>query len=221
MLSCSVTGCAWVKLTRTVHAPVLRDAYSTRHTSQCRREDCCCPVCRPFEECVPCQRDSLSGEEPAQRILDVRWSACCGVEEGKLRAELLFRVLYCCPMGRIHCTERASASCPTRPPAPKKLCCRVQVEQLGPARRGREDRPALHRPAPGLGRGQTVLRPGVRLYSGPGGSPGAPPAGGTLVLRTVEPQETPDHRQGLWQPPREILEANHLTPAALSPPASW
>ncbi len=218
VLSCSVTGCAWAKLTRTVHAPVLRDAYSTRYTSQCRREDCCCPVCRPFEECVPVS-ETLSGEEPAQRILDVRWSARCGVEEGKLRAELLFRVLYCCPMGRIHCTEKGIRVLSDQAPCAEKLCCRVQVEQLSvqPAGDGKIDLRCTVRLR---GWGEVKQSCGqVCACTLDREAPRELPPPGTLVLRTVEPQETPwTIAKAYGSRPREILEANHLDPGgALTP----
>ena len=141
------------------------------------------------------------------------------MEEGKLRAELLFRVLYCCPMGRIHCTEKGIRVLSDQAPCAEKLCCRVQVEQLSvqPAGDGKIDLRCTVRLR---GWGEVKQSCGqVCACTLDREAPRELPPPGTLVLRTVEPQETPwTIAKAYGSRPREILEANHLDPGgALTP----
>lgn len=216
-LSCSITGCAWAKAVRRQRFSVLQDAYSTGYESECTTEALNCPAPRQVETAIPVSQ-VFAAEEPAGRIVNCRWCARGGTEEGRMLGQYTFRVLYCCSRGRLHCAEHTVTVTAEEPVCLEQLSVRACLRELI-CQAESDGRISIRFRAVLQGRGQVCSScRQVSACTLEKEKPRALPPAGTLVLRCAEPKET------VWSIARqygarreEILSANRLEEGSLKP----
>lgn len=189
-LSCNLTGTVTVGVVRRVRLPVLRDAYSTRFVTECQQEQLRCPAWKQFERTVPAE-ELCQPQESALSVVDCRCRARGFVEEGGYPGAIYtLRILYCCPMGKLHCAEHTFRVRSDEPVNAAQITLRagwrdLSVQAEDGAIRIRftallQCRGLVEQPCGQVAR--CTLDPNARRP--------LPPAG-TLVLRAVEQGETP------------------------------
>ena len=217
LLSCNLTGTVWAKVSHKKTFSVLQDAYSLHYETECEKQPLHCPCCREWQQTTEiCE--SFQPEDPPERVLDARWQARCGAEDGRMWAVYTFRVLFRTQTGKLRCGDVTVKAAPEEAVAGKELCvragvrdCRMTVEDDGRITlrfvailtgQGLEQQPCSQMSACRLLREKPRQRP----------------VPGTLVLRKAEEQET------VWSVAAhygtragEIRSANHLEEEALQP----
>ncbi len=212
-LSCNFTGIATAFITRRMRLNVLRDIYSTRHPAECRISDLDCPAWCSMERAVP-SAELVHLQERVISVNDCKVRSRGFLDEGgKPGGIYTFRLLYTCQEGQLHCTEHT---------------VKVVDEKILP----------MKRPAVRAGWKDLSARPeegGIRLNftavmncTGISEQPCpqvsgcvldmtatlAGPLAGTLVLRTIQAEETPwSIAKQYCSSVNRVLEANKLEPA--------
>ncbi len=217
-LSCSLTGTATACFIRKLRLNVLRDVYSTRFVTDCKQAELGCNAWKCFEQTIPVE-ETVSTQEIVQTVLDCRARARGFVDDqGKMGGIYTFRLLYCCPEGHLHCAEHTVKVLSDKPVGASKLTVRAGWKDVHA--QVREGAICLTFTALLKGRG-LVEQPCVQVNKCTldGTAPRKGQPAGTLVLRTVQPGETP------WSIAKQygtrvsrILSANRLeNGAALTP----
>lgn len=209
-LSCSLTGCVTACVTRRTRLPVLRDVYSTRFQTVCQCEQIACPAWKTFDCSIPTE-DTCQPQEAAVSVMDCRVRARGFVDDrGCMGGIYSFRVLYCCAAGRLHCAEHTMKVVSQEPVDAKQLAVRAGWQNVS----AQADNGAIRIRFTAVLKGRGLVeQPCVqvsRCNLDAEKHRVVPPAG-TLVLRTVEEQET------VWSiakqygsRTRQILAANNL-----------
>lgn len=218
VLSCTVTGCVWVKVKTRLRIQVLRDAYSTCWQTALRTEEPDCPETVTELREVPAG-ESFSVGEPVEKLLDC---ACCArgsMEEGdRPCGTFRFTLLYRTEGGRLRCAERTVRAVSDQPVPLVDPSCRALVRQLA-VHAGEDGQIALRFTAAlevcGL-RPQPCTQVCECVLDKEHARPLPPP--GTLVLRSVEEGETVwSIARGCGARRQDILSANRLDSAPLTP----
>ena len=189
-LSCNLTGTVLVCVTRRMRLPVLRDLYSTRWPADCRQEPLRCPAWKQFRRTVPVE-DLCQPQEAAASVVDCRCRARGFVEEGGYPGAIYtLRMIYCCPMGRLHCAEHTVRVRSDEPVKADQITLRAGWRDL--AVQAEEGALRIRFTAEFLCRGlvEQPCTQVARCTLDTTARRPVPPAG-TLVLRCVEPGETP------------------------------
>jgi len=213
-LSCNLTGTVTACVVRRMRLPVLRDVYSTRYHTECGQEQVDCPAWKSFTCTVPAE-DTCQTQEAAVSVMDCRTRARGFVDDrGCMGGIYSFRMLYCCAAGRLHCAEHTVKVVCSEPVDARQLLVRagwqnVTAQAVDGAIQIRfsallQGRGLVHQPCIQVNR--CLLDTEKRR---------AVPPAGTLVLRTVESQETvwsiAKHYGSRTQ---QILAANRLDSGA-------
>ncbi len=217
-LSCSLTGTATACFTRKLRLNVLRDVYSTRFATDCQQSELGCPAWKCFERSIPAE-DTFQPQEPVQTVLDCRARARGFVDDtGKMGGIYTFRMLYCCPEGHLHCAEHTMKVLSDQPVEAGRLT--VRAGWSGLRAQAKDGAICLTFTARLIGRGLAAQScPQVSRCTLDTTAPRQGQPAGTLVLRAVQPGETP------WSIAKQygarvgqILSANKLdTGANLTP----
>jgi len=209
-ISCSLTGCVTACATRRTRLPVLRDLYSTRFQTTCHCEQMVCPTWKGFESTIPAE-DICQPQEAAVSVLDCRVRARGFVDDrGCMGGIYNFRILYCCAAGRLHCAEHTVKVVGQDVVDAKQLSVRAGWQNVT----AQTDNGALYIRFTAILKGRGLVQQPCMQVSHCSLDTEkrrvVPPAG-TLVLRTVEEQET------VWSIAKQygsrtiqILEANNL-----------
>ena len=189
-LSCNLTGSVTVCVARRMRLPVLRDAYSTRFVTDCRRESLDCPAWKCFERAVPVE-ELCQPQEEAASVVDCRCRARGYVEDGRYMGGIYtLRVLYCCASGRLHCTEHTvKVRCDEAVDA-RQLTVRAGWQNLSAQAENGAVRIRFNALLWGRGLVEQPCSQVTQCTLDAAARRSAPPAG-TLVLRAAEPGETP------------------------------
>lgn len=209
-LSCSLTGTVIVCVTRTLRLSLLQDAYSTRFHTDCQRQQTECPVWHSFSASVPMD-ELCEPQEMAVSVLDCRLRARGFVQEqGCMGGIYTLRMLYCCEDGRLHCTEHTVKAVSPQPVQAQQLSVRAGWQNVSAQAENGAIRIRFTALLQGRGLLSQACTQVTRCTLDPNKRRALPPAG-TLVLRTVEEQET------VWSiarhygsRTRQILAANKL-----------
>ena len=209
-LSCNLSGTVTVCAMRRVRLPVLRDTYSTRFVTECAREPLRCPAWRSFERTVHVA-EVCQTAEAAVSVLDCRCRARGFVEEGGWPGAIYtLRLIYCCPMGKLHCAEHTVRVRSDEPVNAEQITIRAGWRDL--TAQAEDGAIRIHFTALLQCRGlvEQTCSQVARCALDPTARRPLPPAG-TLVLRAIEPGETP------WSIAKyygsrvsQILSANNL-----------
>ena len=213
-LSCSLTGTATACFTRKMRVNVLRDVYSTRFITDCKRENLSCPAWKCFEQTVPAE-ETCQTQEPAVSVMDCRVRARGFVDDGGRMGGLYhFRVLYCCAGGHLHCAEHTAKVLSDRAVEAQKLTVRAGWKDVSAQAADGGIRITFAALLKGKG---MVEQPCVQVGQCVLDSqqPRQAPPAGTLVLRAVQPRETPwTIAKQYGSRVSQILSANKLDPSA-------
>lgn len=217
-LSCSLTGTATACFTRKMRINVLRDAYSTRYATDCKRENLACPAWKCFEQTIPAE-ETCQPQEPAVSVMDCRVRARGFVEEADRMGGLYhFKILYCCAGGHLHCAEHSVKVLSDRAIDAEKLTVRAGWRDV--AAQANEGIIRISFTAILRGKGQVEQHcPQVSRCVLDSRQPLEAPPAGTLVLRAVQTGETPwSIAKQYGSRVSQILSANKLdTSAQLTP----
>lgn len=209
-LSCSLTGTVTACVTRTLRLSLLQDVYSTRFHTDCLRQQTECPVWRSFFASVPVE-EVCQPQETVVSVVDCRLRARGFVQEqGCMGGIYTLRMLYCCEGGRLHCTEHTVKAVGTQPVQAQQLSVRAGWQNVSAQAENGTIRIRFTALLQGRGLVSQPCTQVTRCSLDPHKRRAVPPAG-TLVLRTVEEQET------VWSiarhygsRTRQILAANKL-----------
>lgn len=189
-LSCSLTGTATASFTRKLRVSVLRDVYSTRYATDCKRESLSCPAWKCFEQTIPTE-DTCQPQEPALSVMDCRVRARGFVDDrGYMGGIYHFRLLYCCAGGHMHCAEHTVKVVSDRAVAANKLNVRACWKEVS----AQAVDGAIRITFTAILRGKGLVEQPCMQVSQcilDSETPRQAPPAGTLVLRAVQPGETP------------------------------
>lgn len=213
-LSCSLTGTATASFTRKLRVNVLRDVYSTRYTTDCKRENLSCPIWKCFEQTVPTE-DTCQPQEPAVSVMDCRVRARGFVDErGRMGGIYHFRILYCCMAGRLHCVEHTVKVLSDRAVEAQKLNVRAGWKDVS----AQTAEGAIRITFTAILRGKGLVEQPCMQVSQcalDSQQPRQAPPAGTLVLRAVQTGETPwSIAKQYGSRVSQILSANKMDSAA-------
>ncbi len=189
-LSCSLTGTATACFTRKLRVGVLRDVYSTKFFTDCKRENLACPAWKWFEQALPAE-ETCQTQEPAVSVLDCRVRARGFVDDnGRMGGLYHFRLLYCCAEGHLHCAEHTVKVLSDRAVEAQKLTVRAGWKEV--SAQANDGAVRIFFTAILRGKG-LVEQPCVQVSQCALDSqqPRQAPPAGTLVLRAVQAGETP------------------------------
>ena len=189
-LSCSLTGTATACFVRKLRVSVLRDMYSTRYATDCKRENLACPAWKCFEQAIPTE-DTCQPQEPAVSVMDCRVRARGFVDDrGYMGGIYHVRILYCCAGGHLHCAEHTVKVVSDRAVEAQMLTVRAGWKEVG----AQAADGAIRLTFTALLRGKGLVeQPCVQVSQCVLDSqqPRQAPPAGTLVLRAVQAGETP------------------------------
>ncbi|MBR5537121.1 MAG: DUF3794 domain-containing protein [Clostridia bacterium] len=189
-LSCNLSGTVTVCVARRVRLPVLRDAYSTRFVTECTREPLRCPAWKTFDRTVFAE-ELCQPPEAAASVVDCRCRARGFVEEGGWPgAVYTLRMVYCCPMGKLHCVEHTVRVRGEEPVNAEQITVRAGWRDLTAQVEDGAIRVRFTALLQCRGLVEQTCDQVARCALDPNLRRPVPPAG-TLVLRSVEPGETP------------------------------
>ena len=217
-LSCNLTGTVTVWVTRRMRLPVLRDVYSTRFATECRQEPLNCPAWKCFERSVPVE-ELCQPQEAAVAVVDCQARARGFVEEGgHMGGIYTLRLLYCCASGKLHCVEHTvKVRCDEGVDA-RQLTLRAGWQDLATQAENGAIRIRFTALLRGRGLVETSCSQVTQCTLDAAARRPAPPAG-TLVLRTLEPGETPwSIAKHYGSRVSQILSANKLDSGAKPEP---
>ncbi len=217
-LSCSLTGVATACFTRKLRLQVLRDVYSTRYALECRQTDLGCAAWKCFEQTIPAE-ETLQTQEPVQTVLDCRARARGFVDDqGRPGGIYTFRILYCCHEGQLHCAEHTMKILCEQPVDAQRLTVRAGWKNLI----ARADNGSLRLSLLAVLRSHGLVAqpcPQVSKCILDHNTPRKSHPAGTLVLRNVQPGESPwSIAKQYGTPLGNILSANKLDAGAVLTP---
>lgn len=188
-LSCSLTGTVTACVTRKLRLSVLQDAYSTRYHTDCVQQRTDCPVWKSFSTMVPVE-DLCQPQETVLTVLDCRLRARGFTDErGCMGGIYTARVLYCCEAGRMHCAEHTMKVVGTEPAEAQQLTVRAGWQNASAQAENGAIRIRFTAALQGRGLVSQHCQQVTQCHLDESKRRAVPPAG-TLVLRTVEEQET-------------------------------